>query len=208
MLDEGVWPGVATHDVPNPCWQFATAVSAEISVATGLCAKPGLLATSPSQEWTWETTNCSALRSGECEEVWRRRIYYGQPSPDRYGDRIPMDPRPLEKAAPFLLYAGGLLVFSAVLAWMFMRNPTQDDRQIEAKRLHFAAAAASGLSMVFLMGMGMYYWSTDDGAGDKIFDACKTIVPPFGTLILGYYFGQSQRPNKKSSVENPTRGTP
>ena len=29
--------------------------------------------------------------------------------------------------------------------------------------------------------------------GAAIFDACKTILPPIVTLILGYYFGESNR---------------
>ena len=29
--------------------------------------------------------------------------------------------------------------------------------------------------------------------GECIFDACKTILPPIATLILGYYFSESNR---------------
>jgi hypothetical protein len=40
----------------------------------------------------------------------------------------------------------------------------------------------------------MYYWSESPPpgslAGKEIFDSCKTIIPPFVSLVIGYFFGK------------------
>ncbi len=111
-----------------------------------------------------------------------------------------MNPQPVFTPPHDLLYfCGGLLFLALGLGWLFMRNPQTEDRAIEAKRIHFAAASGSGLTVVFLVGMGMQLWGGP--AGSAVFDACKTVIPPFGTLVLGYYFGQSQNSARASRAE-------
>jgi hypothetical protein len=61
----------------------------------------------------------------------------------------------------------------------------------ETSQLHFAAATLTGLGLIFLFSMVMYQWSTQpNDRAKEIFDACKTIIPPIATLVLGYYFGK------------------
>lgn len=61
----------------------------------------------------------------------------------------------------------------------------------ETSQLHFAAATLTGLGLIFLFSMVMYQWSSQpNDRAKEIFDACKTIIPPIATLVLGYYFGK------------------
>lgn len=64
-------------------------------------------------------------------------------------------------------------------------------RDPETRQLHFAAVTLSGLGLLFLLSMAMYYWSSNtNGPAKEIFDSSKTIIPPIVTLVLGYYFGK------------------
>jgi hypothetical protein len=80
----------------------------------------------------------------------------------------------------------------------------------ENKKLEFAKLILFGLAAIFLLGMvirvmpGFCFACSADGAaatpitsfvspeGAKdVFEACKTILPPIATLVLGYYFGKN-----------------
>ena len=54
--------------------------------------------------------------------------------------------------------------------------------------MFFASAILLGVGFIFVEAMVLHYYAKDD-AGKEIFEACKTILPPIITLILGYYFG-------------------
>lgn len=80
----------------------------------------------------------------------------------------------------------------------------------EINRLHFAAVVMSALGVVFVAGMTFYYLDgrsggSQTGVGEDIFDTCKTILPPIATLVLGYYFGQSDRPKDGMGNESDKR---
>lgn len=64
---------------------------------------------------------------------------------------------------------------------------TPKDRLLLAKWILLAAVI-----LFFLSGLA-FLLSPEHGA--VIFDACKTILPPIVTLILGYYFGESKSGN-------------
>ena len=68
----------------------------------------------------------------------------------------------------------------------------------ELRQLHLAAGILTGVSLIFLIAMGLYFFQegTDKAAGRDIFDACVKILPPIITLVLGYYFGRSAREPK------------
>lgn len=53
-------------------------------------------------------------------------------------------------------------------------------------RLSFAKSILSGLAILFMIGMFMTVFTQNN----EIFDACKTVLPPIATLIIGYYFGE------------------
>lgn len=58
----------------------------------------------------------------------------------------------------------------------------------ESKRFSLAKYVLIGLGIVFLISMSFAFWQPESGL--PIFEACKTIIPPIITLILGYYFSQ------------------
>lgn len=80
----------------------------------------------------------------------------------------------------------GILISKVIEVWR------GNGRDPETRQLHFAAFTLSGLGLLFLASMAMFYWSPRDGNGSaqQIFDASKTIIPPIVTLVLGYYFGK------------------
>jgi hypothetical protein len=86
----------------------------------------------------------------------------------------------------------GLSIGISSLIWAW-RNPEEEKKLIEAKRLHFAATTLTGLALLFALAMAMFYWDSAKGSGKEIFESCKTIIPPVVTLVLGYYFGRENR---------------
>jgi hypothetical protein len=57
---------------------------------------------------------------------------------------------------------------------------------LETEKLKLAKWILLGIAGLFLY--GSITLLTDDEQGSVIFEACKTILPPIGTLIIGYYF--------------------
>ena len=95
-----------------------------------------------------------------------------------------------------LVFTGFVLAVMAVIAgflavkmWL-APPPTQ-----AAKQLHFAAVVLTGVGVVFLTSMGMYYFDSPTGTNapsKEIFDTCVKVLPPIVTLVLGYYFGRRE----------------
>ena len=95
------------------------------------------------------------------------------------------------------LIAAGVLAIAALAGFGILISKIVEvvngtGRDTETRQLHFAAVILSGLALLFILSMGMYYWAPSDRAGvaKEIFDASKTIIPPIVTLVLGYYFGK------------------
>lgn len=94
-----------------------------------------------------------------------------------------------------------LLWFVTVLVLMLIgkTNSTGDGPMgFETRRLAFASIVLSGLGLIFVFVIGVYFFSEVQPEGKvypakEIFDATKTIIPPIITLVLGYYFGQIQK---------------
>jgi len=106
-----------------------------------------------------------------------------------------MDDKVLVFAAGLLAVValGGLTVFASSVIWAWRQNPEEEKKLLEHKQLHFAAATLTGLGLIFVLAMAMHYWGHPEKQSAKdIFDACKTIIPPIITLILGYYFGKEK----------------
>ncbi len=68
-------------------------------------------------------------------------------------------------------------------------SPLKEQKVTPVHRLSFAKSILSGLALLFLVGM-LVTVITHDNA---IFDACKTVLPPIATLIIGYYFGEKHK---------------
>lgn len=83
-----------------------------------------------------------------------------------------------------------------------MKDAHKDDSEqtrLEVRRLYFAGGAVAALGLVFLEGMGMYFYGCPQAGcavgatvpGKQIFEACVQVIPPLITPILGYYFGKA-----------------
>jgi len=107
------------------------------------------------------------------------------------------------KNAELLIFS--LMIFISLAGMMFLifrsgvNSQSGDDSiRLRVRLLYFAAAVLSGLGLIFMQSMAMYYFSCDSGGciagsenpGKEIFTACTQIIPPIATLILGYYFGK------------------
>ncbi len=53
--------------------------------------------------------------------------------------------------------------------------------------LKFAKMILSTIAIIFIMAMFFKLFSKDL----VVFEACKTILPPIATLVIGFYFGKS-----------------
>ncbi|MEO0455100.1 MAG: hypothetical protein AAF152_00765 [Cyanobacteria bacterium P01_A01_bin.114] len=108
--------------------------------------------------------------------------------------------------APIFIFSGGLLLIVVCIVLVLYFNRAQGQQadekaRFEFQRLSFAAVVLTGLGLIFLESMAMYYWAPPNSeAGKAIFETCKTVIPPIITLVLGYYFGKSDQvqasPNK------------
>jgi hypothetical protein len=113
-------------------------------------------------------------------------------------------PKTVEESAPLLL--SSLILFVCIpmlIVFVLIANNVLDKNkyktadkqtQFETERLYFAAVVLTGLALVFLESMVMYYWAPKESkVGQEIFDTCKTVVPPIVTLVIGYYFGRTDQ---------------
>jgi hypothetical protein len=64
---------------------------------------------------------------------------------------------------------------------------------IERLRLNLAQYVLLGIAIFFVLGGSAKLFAKDGKNGDEIFEACKTIFPPIGTLVIGYYFGEREK---------------
>lgn len=92
-----------------------------------------------------------------------------------------------------LLFSAGLLAIALVMAYVVFSNKESPSASVDAKLIHFGAVILTGLGLIFLLSMAMFYFDVEGSMrGKEIFDSTKTILPPVVTLILGYYFGKKQ----------------
>ena len=99
----------------------------------------------------------------------------------------------------FLIAAGMTII---IIPKLYKGHEKADEKdRLQVRLLYFAGVVLACLALVFLEAMGMYYFS-DSGEGYKagginpgkeIFGACVQVIPPIATLVLGYYFGRSEK---------------
>jgi hypothetical protein len=63
----------------------------------------------------------------------------------------------------------------------------------ESDRLSLAKYVLIGVAVLLLLGGATFILIADAGKGQKVFDACITILPPIATLIIGYYFAERKQ---------------
>ncbi len=114
-----------------------------------------------------------------------------------------------------VLFSGiGALVY---LAHVAVKASAQDQAETahETRKIFVAAGCLLGVGLLFIEAMLLYYCDSTQGAGNldiggagkDIFDACKTILPPIATLILGYYFGTNRSSAPQQTHAQQTHGT-
>lgn len=96
----------------------------------------------------------------------------------------------------FLYFSLGVLFITLVGFYIFARylqNEPTKDSQIDAarSRLNFAAVTITGLGIILVLAMGMYYFSGIADAGEKIFSVVSQAIVPLVTLVIGFYFGKN-----------------
>lgn len=65
-------------------------------------------------------------------------------------------------------------------------SPLQERKLTPVHRLSLAKSILFSLAVLFALGMFISSFTHNN----EIFDACKTVLPPIATLIIGYYFGE------------------
>ena len=85
----------------------------------------------------------------------------------------------------------GCFISVGVGAWLLSKIPPQPDP--EARRVRFAAASMTGIFLVFLFAMSLYASDPTGTAGKAIWDGSLNVLPPLGTLVLGFWFGSKQK---------------
>ena len=100
-------------------------------------------------------------------------------------------------------FAIGLLAI--LFAMMCMVHRINSGTDSATRHLYFGAVTMTSLALVFVLGMGMYYFAacTQTDRAKTIFETVKQIIPPFLTLVMGYFFGQSLR--SKSREDSPPK---
>jgi hypothetical protein len=61
--------------------------------------------------------------------------------------------------------------------------------RLEEERFWLAKWILPGLAVLFVLGIAADLLAGDQGK--DVFEACKTIVPPIATLVIGYYFSNN-----------------
>lgn len=98
-----------------------------------------------------------------------------------------------------LKFTAGLFGLSLLVVFYYLVRAmkSSEDKSIESKTIELAAIFLFGLIIFFAEAMAMYYWGGNNSAGQDIFNSCKTLIPPLVTLVIGFYFGQSQPKKEK-----------
>jgi cytochrome bd-type quinol oxidase subunit 2 len=88
-----------------------------------------------------------------------------------------------------LVYLGllAVVVVIAIAASVIAKTPESADA--EARRLRFAAATFTGITMLFVFVSILYFSGGANGPGQQIFDKGFTAMFTLAGTIVGYLFG-------------------
>jgi cytochrome bd-type quinol oxidase subunit 2 len=79
-----------------------------------------------------------------------------------------------------------ILIVVAIAAYVLVRTPDTSD--LEARKVHFAAATFTGILVLFVFA-AILFFADPDGPGKEIFDKAVTAMTPLVGAIIGYLFG-------------------
>ena len=91
-----------------------------------------------------------------------------------------------------LVYAAlvAVILVIAIGAWLISKTPENAD--METRKLRFAAATFTGITMLFVFVSVLYFADEPGGPGQQIFDKGFTAMFTLAGTILGYLFGSSR----------------
>jgi amino acid transporter len=95
------------------------------------------------------------------------------------------------------IYLAVVVVLAAfVLAAIVLLKRTPDAKDLETRKIRFAAVMFTGILTLFLF-VAMLYFGAADGSGNQqaareIFDKAATAMTPLAGVIIGYIFGTRQ----------------
>jgi cytochrome bd-type quinol oxidase subunit 2 len=95
-----------------------------------------------------------------------------------------------------------VVVVIGIAAWVLVKTPDATDP--EARKLRFAAATFTGITMLFVFAASLYVAGGEDGPGREIFDKGLTAMFTLAGSIVGYLFGSAKNaPGSKSATTPP-----
>jgi cytochrome bd-type quinol oxidase subunit 2 len=83
----------------------------------------------------------------------------------------------------------GVIVVIGLGAWVIINTPDTTDQ--EARKVRFAAATFTGITMLFVFAACLYFAGGKDGPGREIFDKGLGAMFALAGSIVGYLFGSS-----------------
>ncbi|WP_426212610.1 hypothetical protein [Massilia sp. TWP1-3-3] len=106
----------------------------------------------------------------------------------------------------FLVYAAlaAVVVVMAMGAWVIKSTPEEAD--IETRKLRFAAATFTGITMLFVFVSVLYFADEPNGPGQQIFDKGFTAMFTLAGTIVGYLFGSNRSVRAAPSTPSPMQG--
>ena len=95
-----------------------------------------------------------------------------------------------------------VVVVIGIAAFVIVKTPDTEDH--EARKVRFAAATFTGITMLFVFAASLYYAGGKDGPGREIFDKGLSAMFALAGSIVGYLFG-STRVNSKPEQPKPVK---
>ena len=102
------------------------------------------------------------------------------------------------------LMGGGFVLVVFVLAAVVI-GTTKAATDVEIVRMRFAQVMFVGIITTFIFTSILYFFSSDKGPGQVIFDKAATAMTPLAGVIIGYLFGSKSDPTK--TEQQPSEGS-
>jgi hypothetical protein len=101
----------------------------------------------------------------------------------------------------YLVYLALILVVVVIAISAGVIKTTPETNDPEARKVRFAAATFTGITMLFLFISTLYFASGKDGAGKEIFDRAFSAMFTLAGTIVGYIFGSAKGKAKETVDE-------
>jgi amino acid transporter len=88
------------------------------------------------------------------------------------------------------LALGAVVLVMLMGGWVITKTPENAD--LETRKLRFAAATFTGITMLFVFVSVLYFVGQPSGPGQQIFDKGFTAMFTLAGTIIGYLFGSNR----------------